>query len=134
MSTHHDGLIYTMVIMAAADSDMANSELRAIGEIVRHVPVFRDYNEEHLTNSAAQCAALLGQDDGLDKVLEFIKDALPEALYETSYALACNVVAADGEATQEELRLLEMIRHLLRIDRLIAAGIERGVRARHTTV
>ena len=30
----------------------------------------------------------------------------------------------------EELRILEMIRHRLTIDRLIAAGIERGARAR----
>lgn len=134
MSTHHDGLIYTMVIAAAADSDMANTELRAIGDIVRHVPVFRDYNEEHLTKAAADCAALLADDDGLDKVFDFIGDALPDGLRETAYALACDVVAADAEATQEELRILEMIRHRLDIDRLIAAGIERGARARHTTV
>ena len=37
-------------------------------------------------------------------------------------------------ATQEELRLLEMLRHRLQIDRLIAAGIERGSRARHATL
>jgi hypothetical protein len=40
------------------------------------------------------------------------------------------VVAADGRAQQEDLRLLEMIRHRLDIDRLIAAAIERGARAR----
>ncbi len=123
-----------MVIMAAADSDMANTELRAIGDFVRHVPVFCDYDEEHLTGTAADCATLLGEDDGLDKVPDFIAGALLETLHETSYALACNVVAADGEATQEELRLLEMVCHRLHIDRLIAAGIKRGVRARHTTV
>ena len=38
---------------------------------------------------------------------------------------------ADGQASQEELRLLEMVRHSLDIDRLVAAGIERGARARH---
>ena len=63
-----------------------------------------------------------------------MRETLPEKLYETAYAIACDVVAADGAAGQEELRLLEMIRHELELDRLIAAGIERGARARHMTV
>ena len=40
-------------------------------------------------------------------------------------------VAADGDASQEELRMLEMIRFRLDVDRLTAAAIERGARARH---
>ena len=39
--------------------------------------------------------------------------------------------AADGLATQEELRLLELLRHRLDVGRLEAAAIERGARARH---
>ena len=34
----------------------------------------------------------------------------------------------------EELRILELLRHRLDVDRLAAAGIERGARARHTTL
>jgi tellurite resistance protein len=52
-------------------------------------------------------------------------------MYETAYAVACDIVAADGEANQEELRMLEMIRFRLDVDRLTAAAIERGARARH---
>jgi tellurite resistance protein len=60
-----------------------------------------------------------------------IREALPSRLYDTAYAIACDVVAADGSASQEELRLLEMLRHQLEIDRLTAAAIERGSGARH---
>ena len=42
--------------------------------------------------------------------------------------------AADAAATQEELRVLELIRHRLEVDRLSAAAIERGARARHARV
>ena len=55
---------------------------------------------------------------------------MPARLYPTAYALACDVVAVDGVATQEELRLLEMMRHSLDVDRLTAAAIERGAAAR----
>ena len=133
MSKPHEGLIYTMVLVSAADSDMTDQELRVIGGIVRHLPVFHDYDEADLPATAAACAELLAEEDGLDRAIDVIKGALPPNLRETAYALACDVVAADGEANQEELRLLEILRHRLDIDRLIAAGIERGARARHMT-
>ena len=42
--------------------------------------------------------------------------------------MACDIVAVDGEARQEELRWLEMLRHGLEVERLHAAAIERGYR------
>jgi hypothetical protein len=63
-------------------------------------------------------------------MLEAIKAALPARLRETAYAIACDLVAVDGEATQEELQLLELMRERFEIDRLIAVAIERGARAR----
>ena len=60
-----------------------------------------------------------------------IKGALPDRLNETAYALACDVAAADGKLEETELRLLEEIRYELVLDRLHAAAIERGARARH---
>ena len=77
---------------------------------------------------------MLSRDDGLEEAFAEIKEVLPANLRETAYALACDVAAADGEAAQEELRVLEMMRHRLNIDRLIAAGIERGARARFQTL
>jgi tellurite resistance protein len=56
---------------------------------------------------------------------------MPDRLNETAYALACDVAAADGTLEEAELRLLEEIRYELDLDRLHAAAIERGARARH---
>ncbi|PPR18609.1 MAG: hypothetical protein CFH40_02433 [Alphaproteobacteria bacterium MarineAlpha10_Bin3] len=123
-------LIYTMVIVSAADSIMTDSELSAIGEIVRHLPVFEEYDANLLPETARSCAEVLSTDNGMETVLEIIKRSVPVALRETAYALAIEIAAADGSTSQEELRLLEMIRHRLEIDRLIAAGVERGARAR----
>ncbi len=133
MIDHHDALIYTMVLASAADSDMSDSELHRIGEIVRFLPVFRDYDVQNLPRAAAECAEALDDPKGLDNALTLIGEALPDKLRETAYALACDVIAADGRAGQEELRLLELIRDRLELDRLIAAAIERGARARHLT-
>jgi tellurite resistance protein len=134
MLDHHRALIYTMVIVSAADSDMPDAELRIIGDIVEDLPVFRDFDRGELPLVLNDCTDLIGREDGLEETLEAIKAALPAKLRETAYAIACDLVAADGEATQEELRVLELIRHRLNIDRLIAAAIERAARARFQTL
>lgn len=131
---HHEGLIYTMVLASAADRDMTDLELRTIGDMVRTLPIFLDFDDAEIPEIARDCADILNDEEGLEEAVQFIKDALPRKLHETAYALACDIVAADLSASQEELRLLEILRHELVIDRLIAAGIERGSRARHTVV
>ncbi|GIK98179.1 MAG: hypothetical protein BroJett029_23880 [Alphaproteobacteria bacterium] len=134
MISHHAALIYTMVLVSAADRDMTDAEMRSIGDIVLHLPVFRDFDRDNLTKAASACAEKLNGDGGLDRVFDEIKAALPQKLRETAYALACDVAAADGHVTQEEARMLEMIRHELDIGRLPAAAIERGAKARHATL
>ena len=126
---HHTALIYVMVLCSAVDGDMSDREMMLIGDIVNKLPVFRDYNAENLVAAAEGCAEFLNGEEGLDTVLGFVGEALPPKLIETAYAIACEIVAADNEATQEELRLLEIIRHRLGVERLTAAAIERGIAA-----
>jgi tellurite resistance protein len=126
----HGALIYTMVIVSAADANVPDAELQTIDNIVGHLPVFRDFDRQDLPRLLNDCTELLNREDGLEGTLQAIRDALPARLRETAYAIACDLVASDGEATQEELRILEMIRHRLAVDRLVAAAIERGARAR----
>lgn len=128
--SHHAALIYTMVLVSAADRDMTDAELLMIGDIIQVLPIFKDYEIELLPASTAACAELLDDDNGLETVLELIAEALPARLRETAYALGCDIAAADGRVRQEELRLLEMLRDRLGLDTLVAAAIERGARAR----
>jgi len=134
MIDHHAALIQTMFLVSAADADMTDAELGIIGEVVSFLPVFRGYDNSKLGVTLEECATFLGQEDGLELGLKQIREALPPKLRETAYAIACDVVAVDGEATQEELRILELLRHRLGIDRLVASAIERGARARFMTV
>jgi tellurite resistance protein len=126
-------LIYTMVLAAAADRDMTDNELRAIEEMIVFLPAFRGFDIKSINKIAAGCIDLLGKEDGLDVAFARIKAGLPDGRpRECAYALACDVVAADGVVTQEELELLEELRHALEVGRLPAAAIERGARARFT--
>lgn len=128
---HHAALIYTMVLVAAAEGQMSDGELSAMGRLVRHLPVFADFDHERIIDVGTACAELLREEDGLDIALDRIAHALPQPLRETAYALACDVAAADGRPEESELRMLELIRHKLHVDRLVAAAIERSAQARH---
>ena len=126
----HAALIYIMVMISAADSDMADAELRIIGDIVNHLPIFADYDKKRLTQDLRACATMLGRDAGLEEALKTVKATIPPKLRETAYAIACDVAAAGGEVSQETQRLVDLLRLRLGVDRLVAVAIERGARAR----
>lgn len=129
-----DALVAIMVAVSLSDESVRTAELIAIERMVNHMPIFATYDIEQISVIASTVYALLEEEDGLDALFGLIRDGLPERLFETAYALACDVAAADGTLRQSELRLLEEMRHELNIDRLHAAAIERGARARHLTI
>ena len=129
-----DSLVALMIAVSASDEDIGTAELLKINAAVNTLPVFAGYDADRLSQVSQIVFDLFEQEDGLDALFGLVRDALPERLFETSYALACDVAAADGHLEETELRLLEEMRHELNIDRLHAAAIERGARARHLSL
>ncbi len=132
--TAQDALVALMIAVSASDEDIRTVELVKINASVNHLPVFADYDVDRMNVTAQIVFDLFEQEDGLDALFGLVRDALPARLNETAYALACDVAAADGSLDERELRMLEEMRYELEIDRLHAAAIERGSRARHMTV
>jgi len=129
--SHHAALVYVMVVVSAADGAMNDKELKAIGDLTRTLPVFKDFDRDRLLILAQDCSAILQEEDGLAAVLGLVKDALPGPLRETAYWLALEVALSDTEVKLEEGRIIETLRRALEIDRLVAAALERGARARY---
>ena len=129
--TPQDGLVALLIAVSAADTEIRTAELLTIEQMVDFLPVFSGYDSDRIKTISQTVFDLFEEEDGLDALFGLIRDSLPERLYETAYALSCDVAVADGALTQSELRMLEEIRHELSIDRLHAAAIERGARARH---
>jgi tellurite resistance protein len=130
----HEALIFAMVTMSAVDRKMTDAELASIADVVRHLPAFRGFDVDRLVDVAEDCGERLGDETGLEQILDIIADTLPRRLYETAYACAVEVAAADLKVTDEEIRLLELLRDRLGLDKLTTAAIERSARARHQTV
>ena len=129
-----DCLVAVMIAVSLSDESIRTSELVRIQAAVNHLPIFGDYDIDRMNLTAQTVFDLFSEEDGLDALFGLVRDNLPERLFETAYALACDVAAADGRILETELRLLEEIRYELNIDRLHAAAIERGARARHLSM
>ncbi|MCC2664412.1 MAG: hypothetical protein K0S35_2334 [Geminicoccaceae bacterium] len=134
----HSALIFTMMLLSAAEGEMADAESNTIGRIVRDLPVFREFDFEQLPVVWRQCSELLyellRQDDGADLACKMIAQALDHRSREIAYLLAFEVAAADRSLAAEERNLLELLRQHLEIDRLVAAAIERTTYIRHAVV
>lgn len=129
--TPQDCLVAVMIAVSASDETIKTSELVTIERIVHHLPVFSGFDADRLKTVAQVVFDLFEEEDGLDALFGLIKEGLPAPLFETAYALACDVAAADGLLEETELQMLAEIRFQLNIDRLHGAAIERGARARH---
>ncbi len=132
--TAQDALAAMMIAVSASDENIRTAELVKMSNAINNLPVFDGYDPERLPRMSKMVFELFEQEDGLEALFGLIRDALPEHLYETAYALSCDVAAADGRIVGPEVRMLEEIRDELDLDRLHAAAIERGSRARHMTL
>jgi tellurite resistance protein len=129
--SHHTALVYVMVVVSAADGAMNDRELKAIGDLTRTLPVFKDFDRDRLLVLAQDCSAILQEEDGLAAVLGLVKEALLEPLRETAYWLALEIALSDTKVKLEEVRIIEALRRALGLDRLVTAALERGARARY---
>ncbi len=129
-----EALVCAMVLMAASDQKMTDAEVAMMSRLVQELPVFGDFQPANISSVTETCLGLLERTDGLDLACTMIRDALPPRLRETAYLLACEVAAADGEASQGELAFLQEFRLAMDLDRLIAGAIERAARARYQVI
>jgi hypothetical protein len=127
----HDALIHLMVVAASSDMGISPAEIERIDGLIDQSPVFDGFDRSSLTRVANQCVDKVNSGADIETVLDEAVAALPPRLHDTAYALAVEVTAVDLRLEQEELRLLEMIRDRLQLDRLITAAIEAAARARY---
>jgi tellurite resistance protein len=126
-------LIYTMVTMSGVEGRINATELKEIGLTVRHLPIFRHFDQARLTTVAQECAEILQEKEGFNAVLGLVAEALPARLRETAYALAVEVAASDLAVGKEELRFLAILRDKLGLDKLVTSALERSAIARYQT-
>jgi hypothetical protein len=110
---------------------MTDREIGVMAGQVQTLPVFHNFTNDQMATVTDAAVSLLKEEDGLKHAGRLMRAALSTRLRETAYALACEVVAGDGNRRPSSLDMLDLVRDELHLDPLVAAAIERGVRARH---
>jgi Tellurite resistance protein len=124
-------LVYVMVVVSASDGAMHDKELAAIAELTSSLPVFAGFDQDRLRATVEDCTAILQENEGLQAVLGLVNEALSPSLRETAYWVGLEMALCDREIALEEIRVIDVIRRTLGIDKLVAAALERGARARY---
>jgi hypothetical protein len=127
-----DALIHLMVAAAASDAAISEVELERIQSLVLRTPIFNGFDGGRFLEVANGAVTVING-SGIEAALDASVAALPARLQDTAYALAVEVAVVDLQLPQEELRLLEMIRDRIGVDRLVTAAIEASARARMRT-
>lgn len=128
-----EALIYVMVMVSASDSSMTDKELHSIGEVIKTLPVFSSFDQERIVAVAQDCGERLQAENGMADTFAVIAASVPASYRDTAYALGVEVAVADAAVAQEELRVLQLLRDALGLDKLTVAAIERGAQARFRT-
>ena len=119
-----------MVAAAKSDREIADGEIEIIGDLVNHLPIFGGVDRAAMTAMATRGSEMLAQAGGSDRVFGLIRQALPMALRETAYALACDIIAVDSRLNRAEMRVLEEVRVQLEVDPAMARVIEQVAQVR----
>jgi uncharacterized membrane protein YebE (DUF533 family) len=130
MLSAQEALVYTMVAAAESDREIDDAEIRIIGDLVNHLPIFRGVDRATATRMATACSKLLAAAGGRDRVFGLIREALSPELRDTAYAIACDVIAADSRLNRHELQILEQMRAQLEVEPAMARAIEQVAKVR----
>lgn len=132
--TPQEAIVYLMVIMSASDRDMTDVELSRIGAIVRTLPIFGDFEHARVLRVAQECQQWLQRTNGLEEVLDTVAAAIPDDLHDTAYAIALDVAVVDRQVEPEEMRMLQILREKLALDRSNVSAIQKAASIRHRTL
>ena len=91
--TPEDTLVAIMMAITASDGTIHTAQLVSIERMVNHLPVFKDYRIERLKEVSNTVFDVLAEEDGLDILWDTVRTTLPERLYDTAYAMACDVTS-----------------------------------------
>jgi uncharacterized membrane protein YebE (DUF533 family) len=130
MLSPQEALVYTMVVAAESDHEIAEAEINVIGDLGNHLPVFQAVGRAKMTAMAMACSELLTKAGGRAKVFAMIRKALSPQLRDTAYALACDVIAVESRLRRDELQALEEVRAELEVDPAMARAIEQVAKVR----
>lgn len=103
-----------MLVVVAADGYLADAETDLLFTVLGRMQLFRSYPSEVVRRMFDKLCGILKK-QGNEALLGAAFKSLPHELYETTFAIATDLVLSDGEVTEEEEQLLNSLCNALDI-------------------
>ena len=104
--TLEEAFAAVLLVAMAADGHVSDEERREFGTIVNRVRLYRAVTGDQFAAMMDKLEGLLRR-EGVEPLLNRAAQGLPEELRETAFALAADLMLADGSVEAEERGLLE---------------------------
>ncbi|GAB1541938.1 tellurite resistance TerB family protein [Scytonema sp. NUACC21] len=115
---------FAAITLAATASDgyLSDEEARSISAALSRMKLFRSYPSDAIDRMFDKLLGILKR-EGLDALFNLAKESLPYDLREAAFAVASDLVLADGIVTREEQGFLNDLYYALDISSDIATQI-----------
>lgn len=100
-----EGFAAIMLLVTAADGYLADDEARLISATLQRMKLFRSYSSDVIDRMLDKLFGILKR-EGSEVLFGAATETLPHDLYETAFAVATDLVLADGEVAPEEEEML----------------------------
>ncbi len=120
--TKEEGFVAVLLCTIASDGEISNEELQALFTICGRTKLLGQQSPDRWRAMFKKITGQL-QKHGLAKVLANACQVLPPELRETSFALAVDMVFADGSVEPGERKLIELMQKELQIADALALRI-----------
>ncbi|MBW4628317.1 MAG: tellurite resistance TerB family protein [Brasilonema octagenarum HA4186-MV1] len=106
----------------ASDGNLSDEQARGILSVLSGMKLFRYYSNDEINRMFEKLLNILKW-EGINALFHSAKESLPYDLRETAFAIATDLVLADGVSPQEELEFLNDLSQDLGISGYIAIQI-----------
>ena len=103
-----------MLVVVAADGYLADAEASLVATVLGRIQLFRSYPSEVMRRMFDKLSGILKR-QGNEALIDAAIKSLPHELYDTAFAIATDLVLADGEVTKEEEDLLSSLCNALEL-------------------
>lgn len=102
------------LVAVAFDGHVSTEEINSVWSTLSRMQLFRSYSSDVVARMFNKLSGLLKR-VGAEAILQLAKESLPYELRPTVFAIATDLVLADGSIVSEEEQLLEHLYMLLEI-------------------
>jgi Tellurite resistance protein TerB len=119
-----EGFAAIMILVVSSDGHIAEEEVNLLSATFSRMQLFRSYPQDMMNRMITNIYNILRR-EGVDVLFGAAIATLPHELYETAFAMATDLVLADGHISKEEEGLLiSLCRALDLPEKLVAQVVE----------